>query len=68
MATSPSAISTGLTLNPWKAGSQSEGGNGCVPLVEPMPGRFHGPKHQVDGQAAGDEVEAQPPKISLTLP
>ena len=60
MANKPSRISSRLTLKPLASGgSQSEGGKGWVPLVEPMPGRLPRAQHQVDRQAAGDEVEPQ---------
>ena len=40
----PRPSDQGLRRSPAMVGRASLSGNGWVPLIEPMPGRFHGPK------------------------
>ena len=66
--TSPSTTAHGLSMQPRHSRSQRLSGNGSVPLIEPTPGRFHGPKISHSVNAVATKLSPSPPKISCTPP
>ena len=64
----PRPSDQGLRRSPAIVGRASWSGKGSVPLIEPMPGRFHGPKISHRVSAVATKLRPRPPKISLTPP
>jgi len=68
MPTRPTSSVHGLKRKPGIIGIHISWGKGTVPLIEPTPGRFQGPKISQMVSAVATKFNPRPEKISLTPP